>query len=249
MMALDAFNNLNSWPLAGLDKFIEECQERHIYEINVTGTNTDPLLYEHTHLLKEALLEEIPHLEFGIRTNGVLALKRPDVMSLYHKGSISITTLDPGFYKQTMGSGAPPNIEAILDKYPDIDLKVNIILCPEVIQDRADLLVTLFALDRLGFKRVNLREPYGQAHIGDPLAKITKPFKETLGMPTYRVGDMEVTYWDVHFVHVESVNLYAQGRVSIEYPITKGHDENGIVIDQSNWSSGRHVEQWQSSKP
>jgi hypothetical protein len=65
-------------------------------------------------------------------------------------------------------------------------------------------------------------------------------------MPTYRWKDMLVTYWDVHYCEVESVNLYANGRVSLTYPITKGHDYRGKVIPQEQWGAehGRHVEQW-----
>ena len=48
MMDLDPENNLDTWPLLGLDKFVERCNERSITDVFVTGTNTDPMLYKHT---------------------------------------------------------------------------------------------------------------------------------------------------------------------------------------------------------
>lgn len=61
---------------------------------------------------------------------------------------------------------------------------------------------------------------------------------------------MEIAYWDVHYVEVESVNLYANGVVSEDYPVTRGHDPiYGNVKDQGNYlKSGRQQEQWLSAK-
>lgn len=55
---------------------------------------------------------------------------------------------------------------------------------------------------------------------------------------------MLVTYWDVHYVEVESVNLYANGLVSETYPVTAGHHPTGFVLDQSHFGVGRQSEQW-----
>ena len=68
--------------------------------------------------------------------------------------------------------------------------------------------------------------------------------REVHGMPTYDIDGCAVTYWDVHYVEVESVNLYATGRVSETYPITKGHASTGQVLEQSNFTHGRHMRQW-----
>jgi len=97
-----------------------------------------------------------------------------------------------------------------------------------------------------GIDKINLREPYGQPHVGNPLiGKFDRiQVGETLGNPTYAWGNTLVTYWDVHYTEVESVNLYANGVVSNTYPITKGHSHNGTVKDQSNFSHGRQRKQW-----
>lgn len=251
MMALDKFSNLDTWPLLGIEQFIIECIEHNVNEINVTGTNTDPLLYSHTRKLRETLKSALPDLRMGLRTNGVLFDRKPEIVAQYDKGSITICSLNPKIYKQMMGQGHPPDIDRILQASELAgwsDLKVNIVLGPENVEGLVpDLVNTISSLARSGVKRVNLREPYGQSHIGDPLLRSMRPIKQTMGMPTYDIKGCLVTYWDVHYVEVESINLYATGRVSQAYPITLGHDDNGSVSDQRAFSHGRHQKQWQSS--
>ena len=125
-------------------------------------------------------------------------------------------------------------------------IKVNIVLCPENRGD--DLLRTIEGLSAAGVRKINLREPYGQPHQGDPFAQSMSQVAERYGMPVYMMGATEVMYWDVHYVEVESVNLYANGIVSETYPITNGYDPSeGKVLDQSNWTDAkRHLPQWGS---
>lgn len=244
MMALDPNNNLKEWPLVGIEKFVEELLVRNINEVNLTGTNTDPSLYEHHQELRAYLDSRIPNLRMGLRTNGVALERIRKIAPLYDKASVSVPSFDPDIYRAGMGNGAPPDVGALLGLFND--LKVNIILGPHI--DLVDLSITLENLWKLGVKRVNLREPYGQSHVGDPMVKYgMTPIRTVLGMPEYTYYGMKVLYWDVHYVAVESVNLYAQGRISIDYPITRGHDETGIVLDQSHFTNGRHTEQWQKA--
>lgn len=246
MMALDHLNNLDTWPLKGLDEFIETCLDRDVSEINLTGTNTEPLLFKHIPELRVALEDNIPGLTLGIRSNGVLTAKRHEDWELFNKGSVTLCSLDPDIYKAMMGQGTPPDIAEIvrLSKHMN-DLKVNIVLGPENCNpwDNPDIFNTLIKLQRAGIKKVNLREPYGQPHVGNPfLYHPSRGYR--LGMPYYDWYGMDVMYWDVHYVEVESVNLYASGRVSETYPITEGHDEAGYVRDQSHYEGGRVNPQW-----
>ncbi len=246
MQLLDALNNLDLFPLRNLDTFIERCIEKGIHEINVTGSNTDPLLYRHTHELKAYLQRFIPNLVLGIRTNGVLSKAREDVLRLYDKGSVTICSFDKAIYAKMMGRGEPPDLDAILPLYSHFSaLKLNVVLGDENVQSK-DFLNTIEIAESYGFNKVNLREPYGQAHIGNPLEKLGfEPDEIRYGMPCYRFGKTVVTYWDVHYVEVESVNLYANGVVSLTYPVTKGHDPaHGKVVEQSKWGKGRHFSQW-----
>lgn len=248
MMALDPLNNLKTFPLKGLDEFIEKCLEYNINEINITGTNTDPLLFNYTKELKEKLLEKIPNLIFGIRTNGVLSKAKSEVLKLYDKGSITICSFDDDIHKQMMGKGKPFQINEWLQFYKHFtDLKINCVLGIENTETK-DFLKTLDILNDFGIIKVNLREPYGQPNIGDPMKAngfISKT--NVLGMPIYKFKNISVCYWNVHFVEVESVNLYANGNVSITYPITKGYDDIlGDVKPQTEFKRGRNFKQWLS---
>lgn len=244
MMALDAENNLDKWPLKNIDAFVGFCQARGVKEVNVTGTNTDPLLYQHTDKLISYLRGRIDGLVLGVRTN---AAAHHSKLHFYDKASITVCSFDPIVYKTMMGRGDPPGIEWLMEQLPHLatTLKVNVVLGPENV-GTGDLEKTLWRLGTAGVKRVNLREPYGQPTIGDPMSRIGLKRNETrLGMPVYLWGTMEVTYWDVHYVEVESVNLYANGNISEDYPITRGHDPiSGSVLSQSNFAHGRSRDQW-----
>lgn len=133
-------------------------------------------------------------------------------------------------------------------QFPHAEFKLNIVLGPENIENQ-DILKTLEILvDKFPYiQKVNLREPYGQPHIGDPMKRWGfEPTGQIFGMPIYSYRGTQVCYWDVHFVEVESVNLYANGNVSLTYPVTKGYDsKEGRVIAQDKWlKSGRQFQQW-----
>lgn len=242
MMALDSENNLDTYPLVGMDRFLFRCRERSVREINLTGTNTDPLLYRHIGKLREQLDRNIPNLKFGLRTNGALAVSKIDDVKLFDKLSLSIHSLDETIYRSIMGSGSVPDVAKILELTAPRPLKVNVVLCKENTQT-GDVWKTIKGLIGMGVEKINLREPYGQPKIGNPL-KYSRPTDMVLGMPRYQMGKCSVVYWDVHYVEVESVNLYANGNVSEDYPITRGHDVTGQVKEQSHFPGGRVQEQW-----
>ena len=242
MMALDKENNLNQIP-KNIGKFLRECMDRNVREICMTGTNTDPLLYKKTFELLDYIRYIMNNkVPLAIRTNAVLYDR--NTFGSYDKASITICSFHPEIYVKMMGSGKPPDLPLILSNHPNMDIKINVVMGPENVGG-GDIFKTLETLQGMNGRRGNLREPYGQPHIGDPLAKSPATYvKQVLGMPSYDWGGLSVTYWDVHYVEVESVNLYANGKVSITYPITKGHDPSGTVLPQVFFPGGRIHEQW-----
>lgn len=242
MMALDPINNLDAWPLAGFEDFVAKCRARNVRDVYLTGTNTDALLFTHARELRQALP---PHMCLGFRTNGA-ALTDYRQLLPFEMGSLTVCSFDPVIYRKMMGRGSPPDLERILDFAAQAHIpvvKVNVVLGPENAGD--DLMHTLERCSEAGVRQVNLREPYGQPHIGDPFPGTAFQRVGTKhGAATYRLNNMTITYWDVHYVEVESVNLYANGSVSEDYPITRGHDPSGTVLDQSKFTHGRHREQW-----
>lgn len=251
MMALDPYNNLDLWPLTSLDLFIAECAKHNINEVNLTGSNTDPLLYKHVYLLREYLDKRIPNLKFGLRTNGADDKSFIRNIDAFDKLSISITSFDPDIYKATMGCGSPPDLSKLLGYLTTQDVKINIVLCPEIYNNDSanwydtDLSETLFYLSTFSqVKRVNVRRAYGQPALQNPFNGF-QPECYTLGNPTYRIYGLQITLWDVHYTEVESVNLYANGIVSTTYPVTAGHHPTGEVKGPEQFKTwGRKNEQW-----
>lgn len=241
MQELERLNNLNKWPLDGIGEFVLQLREREITEVNLTGSNTDPLLYQHLPELIAFLRDRIKSAVIGLRTNGVKDSPQ-STWDLFDKASVSIHTLTPTLNQTIMGSDVVADVPMILRMMNGKPLKVNIVLCPET--EGMDIIKTINLLIGMGIKSINLREPYGQPHIGNPIYK--KPQGETFGCPTYDIDGCKVVYWDVHYCEVESVNLYANGIVSDDYPVTRGYsDIEGKVLGQEHWNNaGRQYSQW-----
>ena len=254
MPGQDMNNNLGKEPLKGYGEFVEACKSRGVTEVNLTGSNTDPLLKQDLGSLVKRLKEDFEVV--GIRTNGARIGLLEELLEegAVDKISISVTSMDPALYIKTMGPGKPPELSRIVDvcKKLGVDLKVNMVLCPEVQELEFDQ--AMLAFYKAGVRRVNLREPYGQSRVGNPLEDSQEKGR-IYGMPYYlyslepyhnRVDEMKVTYWDVHYCHVESVNLYADGTISHDYPISLGHSESlGEVHSQDKFRQGRQRLQWQ----
>ena len=249
MQSLETYDVLGKWPLTGFGAFVDQCRARGVREVNITGSNTDPLLYLPLPLLVDALHEH--GFTVGVRTNAA-DKSRLYALEWFDRVSVSVHSFDRKIYRAIMGNGTPPDIERLAAKVRD--LKLNVVLCPENTVGgwpRADVYRTLDWASARGVRRINLREPYGQPHVGDPLVGYCERSGSTHGMPAYEWDGATVTYWDVHYVEVESVNLYANGTVSETYPITKGYDtREGKVLDQSHWREAkRHLPQWPSATP
>jgi organic radical activating enzyme len=251
MMGLDPFINLNEWPLDGIDNFITECNAKQITEVYLTGSNTEPLLYGQLPKLVEYLRANIPALHLGVRSNGVLVEDLKEDWLLFDEASITICSTDKAINEKMMG-GLPPRLDRIaeISGPKNMQLTLNITLGPENLDNVKQTLDDV--LDIYPWKWINLREPYGQPHVGNPF-DYWEPDGYIYGMPYYYVfsewGKIRITYWNVHYVQVKSVNLYANGRLSTDYSVSKGHDPVlGEVKDQSKFPRGRQVKQWQYDK-
>lgn len=218
---------------------------RGVHDVFVTGTNTDPLLFKHAPKLSAELRWRVPCARVGIRTNAA-ALRSVEQLLPYEMGSVTVCSLKPDIYRAMMGSGEPPDLQRVISLCDEAGWreppKVNVVLGPE---NKNDVLGTIARCEDAGIRRINLREPYGQPTVGNPLERLESwRVPDVLGMPSYQLGGVKVTYWDVHYCEVESVNLYASGRVSEDYPITRGHADSGEVNEQSKFTHGRHRDQW-----
>jgi hypothetical protein len=247
MQALEPFNNLNKENLDGFDDFITKCKEYKITEVALTGSNTDPLLYRFIPSLKDKLQKNLDLQMFRITTNGVRVLNNIDIWKLFDFASITFCSFDRKINQEMMG-GEPVDIKKIIKNTP-FDFRINILLSTKNICNN-DLMLTIDKLIEAGTTKINLREPYGQPNMSKALNLFFKQNNlefshKILGNDALIYKGCEICYWNVHYTEVESVNLYANGKVSDDYPITRGYHSSGSVLSQDNWSfEGRKYQQW-----
>lgn len=218
MPGVQGLNTLQTWPLPGLIEFTTEASRLGVYRVYLTGSDTEPALYRYHEQLIQHLRRKLPGCYIGIRTNGT----RPEVLRQYDGGSISVPSFDSHTYRKLMG-GTVPDVAACIEACPSLTLNV----CLDVDSTRT-LQDTLDKASDLGFRRVNLRELYGQRHEGDPMVGLSGFTRvgEWAGNPQYTsAAGLTVTYWNVHFTEVTSLNLYANGHVDHSYSVTLGHDK------------------------
>lgn len=234
MKAVSHLDTLSTWPLPGWDRFISECKKSGVEHVSVTGTNAEPILFQHHVNLINDVCHRVPGAMVGIRTAGIPFLP---TVHLYDLVTLTFCSFDREIHAAMMGRADATDVQLFVDELEPERLKVDIPLGRKNAGD--DLERTLVTLAAMGIRRVNLRELYGQPHVSDPLSdrEHFEPCGEIYGCPRYAIEGltrpMVVTYWDVHYVRVGSINLFANGHVSKEYAVTKGVDfDRGTVIPQ-----------------
>lgn len=165
-------------------------------------------------------------------------------MKVIDWGSITVCSTDYAINMEMMG-GPPPDLGE-LSLFTHLEnFKINCVLGVGNSHILNGIELVNLA-NKYGIKKINLREPYGQAHIGHRFMpdKLSGHILQD-SVPYWLLDGVEVYYWDVHIVAVRSINLYANGRISTDYPITKGHISTGIVQSQDNFEGHqRRQKQW-----
>jgi len=210
-------SNLDAWPLAGLDAFVEAVNRARVREVVLTGTTTDPQLYRHEARLLALLRERLhPDARISLHTNGVLALARLDVFDRYDRACVSFPSFRPATYARMMGSRRVPDLAAIVAR-ARIPVKVS---CVVNEHNAGEIDAFLAECRRIGVRRVVLRRLYGETRAW-PVLKERAPVGDFRGNPVYDWEGMEVTYWDFDDARLRSLNLFADGTLGTSYLITR----------------------------
>jgi MoaA/NifB/PqqE/SkfB family radical SAM enzyme len=210
-------DNLDVFPLRGLDGFVEEVNGQRIEQIVMTGTVTDPQLYRHEERLL-ALLRERLHegARFSVHTNGVLALRKWEAFNAYDRACISFPSFEPATYEKLMGSRRVPDLAAIVAR-ARIPVKVSCVVNDENLRDVDSFLARCRAI---GVRRVVLRKLYGETRELEVLRGV--PVRAWFrGNPVVDVDGMEVTWWDFDRTAMSSLNLFADGTLGTSYLIAR----------------------------
>lgn len=210
-------DNLHRFPPRNLDKLIELIWQQQIRQVILTGTNTDPQLYQHEERLLRLLREQTPPgTQLVLHTNGRLALRKMGVFNQYDRVSISLPSFDSVTYRKMMGVPHPPDLGKIL-RWAIIPVKVSCVVCDE---NAAEIGLFLQQCQEAGVRRLVLRKLYGEKRSWEELlpedAAMVK-IQEYRSNPVYSYQGMEVTLWDFATTESTSINLFSNGWISEEY--------------------------------
>jgi len=209
--------NLDVFPLRGLQAFVETVNRHGICQIVFTGTTSDPQLYRYEGELLALLREQLhPGARFSIHTNGVRTLKKLEVFNRYDRACLSLPTLDARIYEKMMGSRQVPDLAAIL-QVATVPVKVSAVVSEHNAHDIEQFVEQCW---QLGVKRLVVRKLFGETRTWNLFAELPVA-GEHRGNPVYDFRGMELTYWDFHQASSTSINLFADGTLSGEYLLTE----------------------------
>lgn len=206
-------NNLDLFPPRNLDAFVDEVNRLDIRQIVFTGTVTDPQLYRHEAALLELLRARVTTgAQYSVHTNGVLALKKMDVLNRYDKACISFPSFVPETYEKMMGSRRVPDLATIVAR-SCIQVKVSCVVNEHNVGEIDDF---LRRCRQIGVRRLVLRKLYGETRSWPILRGV--PIRHTYrSNPVYDIDGMEVTGWDFDRTTSASINLFPDGTLGTSY--------------------------------
>ena len=208
--------NLDRFPLANWNHFVDEVRRLEIKELVFTGTTTDPHLYRHEESLIEQIRTELPDRKISIHTNGVLSLKKMAAFNRYDRACISFPSFDPATYGRMMGVEKVPELEKIIAA-AEIPVKVSCVINEHNVHEVDGFLMRLSAL---GVRRVVLRRLFGERRTWNILTE-QKPVRFYRDNPVYETHGLEVTWWNFDTSTSQSINLFADGTIGSSYLLTQ----------------------------
>lgn len=218
-------DNLDAWPLPGIDALVDAVNAHSIRDVVLTGTISDPQLYRHEARLIDLLRERLhAGARLSIHTNGARTLKHLDVFDRYDRACISFPSFEPDVYERMMGSRRVPDLEAIVAR-ARIPVKVS---CVVDTPNASSLDAFVDRCQRIGVRRLVVRKLFGETRTWDILRDlpVVGAFR---GNPVMDCRGMEVTYWDFDVAAMQSVNLFPDGTLGTSYLLTETREIQSLV--------------------
>lgn len=209
-------SNLSRFPPRNLDLFAAMLRRHRVRQIVLTGTNTDPQLYQHEARLIRWLRERLPRAQLSLHTNGQLALAKMEVFNLYNRVTLSFPSFDPGTFCRMAGTRHMPDLPAILQA-ARIPVKISCVL-DEPNAGQVDEFLT--RCHQLGIRRLVFRQLYGDTHRRS-VPPYLKPVALYRHNPVYDYDGMQVTYWSFGGTTSTALNLFSDGSISTQYLLSK----------------------------
>jgi molybdenum cofactor biosynthesis enzyme MoaA len=208
--------NLAEFPLRNLEPFAAQLEQHSVQQVTLTGTNTDPQLYQYEAQLIRWLRIRLPGVQLSLHTNGQRALERIDVFNTYDRATISFPSFDRRTFFQMTGTRRMPDLSAIVGA-SDIPIKVSCVLSHQNVAQADSFIAQCRAL---GIRRIAFRQQYGDHKRWRILPQL-KPVRYHRNNPVYVVHGIEVTYWQFERTTVSALNLFPNGATNAEYLLSR----------------------------
>jgi len=207
--------NLEIFPIPGLNYFLDIARAEAIPHIVLTGSNTDPLLYNQLAPLIKHLRTEMPNTTISLHTNGRLVRKKIATVNLFDKICVSLPSFQPQTYQKMMGVPIITKPAKLFDLIK-IPIKLSCLVNNTNASEIPDYLERCRTFD---IQRVVLRKTFGEECGWEQLIKLDlgTPEGRYGGCPSYNFNGIQVTLWDFHQANIESLNLFANGETSRQY--------------------------------
>lgn len=240
---LEQYDNLNQhfgeWP--NFTKFVRAVQKNNVKQIYITGQNTDSLRYKY---LKEliGLLQEEEGFFVGLRSNGLLAEKKMDIVNMAttcfaDAVSFTVLTRDKNVHKSIVGHKRIPNWDRIIPAVK-VPLRVSIVIDRYNFIEFFDLVKYLSKFRNIKYIQVRKistdtrqKEFKYDQHIYEALHDFIVKTKfekinEYESAVSYKIHGMECSFWRTVNTTVNSLNYFTNGVVSDQYFIIEGYLNN-----------------------
>lgn len=219
-------------------KFIDKCKAENIRNLYITGQNTDSLLYKYLGELID-FLQDVFDFNVGIRTNGYLFEKKPELIDVVNKCKanvgVSIHSMNKDTNFKILGRSHIPDWDLILPQIKN--LRVSIVVNRYNISEFFGLLEYLSRFDNIKYiqaRRISTDTRYEQ--FAEDIQRYEELFK-FIEATNKKVGDFytaeiynffgkNVSFWRTVQTSVNSVNYFTDGTISGNYFVIEGYIEN-----------------------
>lgn len=205
--------NLKTYPLKGLDNFLDQINRLRIGYISLSGIQADPQLYAYEAELLAYIRGRCEHpVALSLHTNGLSVVKKQAIFNQYDKATISFPSYSPETYAKVAGSTHMPDIEGIR-KASQIPVKLSFMLTEH---NQGELEEYVRRSQELGFRRIVVRKLFGKEDTIQIMGDLVSS-GDVYGSPVYQIGDTEVTLWDYSKSTVRGLYLFPDGSIQHEF--------------------------------
>ena len=215
-----------------LDKYLEKCKKAGIKKIYLTGQNTDPLLYNYLQELIDYLKEQ--NFLVGIRTNGVLALEKMDIInSLNDEVGLSIHSLTKEINKKITNHSMIPNWDKIIRKIK-VPLRIAIVITRHNKNEILNLIKFFSKYKNIHY--IQLRciatdERYDELkedvlcyqEVTNQIIEKFSYIRDYYTASIYDIYGIEVCLWRTVATTINSYNYFTDGIISTNYFVVEGY--------------------------